>query len=472
MQFDSLTFVIFFAVVVLGYASTHSWSWRKNWLLLASYIFYAAWNPLFLPLLVGTTTLDWWMAQRMDASRTLRGRRYWLWAILLINLGFLGYFKYSHFVLRNTNTVLAMMGFEPTSASLDLILPIGISFYTFHSLSYCIDIYRRRFAVVRNWRDYALYVSFFPQLVAGPIVRWSEMQSQIERPRKMSMAWIGLGCCLMVVGLFEKIVLADNLFAPVADSFYNNPGHGDGLQAWVATLAFSGQIFSDFAGYTTCALGAALVLGFRLPVNFRAPYAAEGFSDFWRRWHISLSTWLRDYLYVSLGGNRVGRWLTYRNLMLTMLLGGLWHGAAWTFVIWGGLHGLYLVIERWLRGPNAQPLSGLWPRVGYRLLTFALVVLAWVWFRSAGYAQGWQVTTMMLDMTAISNWHWSLSGGQGLALGGVLLLLAVQWRWRERELGALLMGLPGWLLGGVMAFMLACIALSSGDGNAFIYFQF
>ena len=387
MQFDSATFVAFFAALLIAYALTPGWSARKNWLLAASWFFYASWNPWFLPLLIGSASLDWWMALRMDRAQG-RARRAWLAATVCINLLALGYFKYIGFLADNLNTLLASAGLRVLAPEHSIVLPIGISFYTFHSLSYCIDVYRRKFPPTHRWRDYALYVAFFPQLVAGPIVRWTFMREQIEHPRHLGVSGLGTGIALMLIGLFQKVVLADSLFAPVADQVFSADQAVGVAQAWIGTAAFSGQIFCDFAGYSTCAIGAALAFGFRLPLNFLNPYAALGLSDFWRRWHISLSTWLRDYLYIPLGGNRGSALRTARNLMLTMLLGGLWHGAGWTFIIWGALHGAYLLVERMLR--TALPATGRAARLlalPGAIATLLAVMYAWVWFRAGSLAR-------------------------------------------------------------------------------------
>lgn len=470
MQFDSFTFIVFFAIVLAGYNLLRGWSPRKWWLLAASYVFYAAWNPPFLLLLLGSSTLDWWVAQRIDAAQSPRSRKHWVVLTLLVNLGVLGFFKYNRFLLDNFADLLALTGAHYVPANFDIVLPIGISFYTFHSLSYCLDIYRRKFKPTTSWRDYALYVGFFPQLVAGPITRFTQMREQIETPRSTTGAGLGLGLSLLVLGLFEKSVLADSVFAPVADAFFTSvAGAGPGA-AWGGVLAFSGQIFCDFAGYSTCAIGAALALGFDLPINFRYPYAAVGFSDFWRRWHISLSTWLRDYLYISMGGNRRGEARTYRNLMLTMLIGGLWHGAAWTFVAWGGLHGLYLAVERGVR-------EHLWPkdwkapgvlRFAYGLLTLLLVALAWVWFRAPDFSSGIGVYRDLFALTST----WALDAAQKLALVVFFAVVAVHWLMRERNLRQICVKLPAPLLGLVLGVLLAMIVLSPGDNHAFIYFQF
>ena len=468
MQFDSFTFLVFFAVVLAAYNALGAWTARK-WLLLgASYVFYAAWNPPFVLLLLGSTTLDWWIARRIDRAAP-PARRRWLLATLLINLGVLAFFKYNRFLLDNFVQLLALAGVHYVPAPPSIVLPIGISFYTFHSLSYCIDIYKRRFAPTPSWRDYALYVAFFPQLVAGPITRFPQMRPQIETPRATTRHGLGLGCALLVLGLFEKSVLADSIFAPVADAFFNAPSGSGGGAAWCGVLAFTGQIFCDFAGYSTCAIGAALALGFELPVNFRMPYAALGFADFWRRWHISLSTWLRDYLYVSLGGNRRGEWRTYRNLMLTMLIGGLWHGAAWTFVIWGGLHGLFLAVERFAREHVWRERVAAWPlRVAYGLFTLLCVTLAWVWFRAPNLAAGAGIFRTLFSATATT----PLDAAQKLALIAFVVLVGTHWCMRERDLRAWCARVPAPVLGLTLGVLLAAIVLSPGDNHAFIYFQF
>lgn len=475
MQFDSLAFVAFFLAIVALYWSVSSWVWRKNLLLLASYLFYAGWNPYFLPLLIVTSFLDWRLALLMAHAPSVRSRKTWLAAICVVNLSVLAYFKYANFLIDNTNAVMSMAGLPQWGFQSSIALPIGISFYTFHSLSYCIDVYRGNVQPTRFWRDYLLYVAFFPQLVAGPIVRWTTMGHQIETPRPLRPDYLGLGVALMVVGLFQKIVLADGIFAPVADAHFAHPSLESGLTAWVAALAFTGQIFCDFAGYTTCAIGAALALGFQLPVNFQAPYAARGFSDFWQRWHISLSSWLRDYLYIPLGGNRGHRIATARNLVLTMFLGGLWHGAAWTFVVWGLLHGVFLVVERLITqlvGASRFQLPRLWAILGW-LATLIAVVTAWVFFRAEDLSSA---MTMVMAMYSTVSWSpESLAmlsyedGVAALVLGLMVLQQVVN---RNRPLNDLLRALPWPLLGLALGSMLLLITLSSGQTNAFIYFQF
>ena len=346
MVFNSLSFAVFLAVVLLLYQLPFRWRIHKLILLVASYVFYMAWNPPFVALLWISTLTDWFIARRLQQTDDDLRRRLLVGASLGVNLGLLAFFKYSGFALENFAALLGAVGVDYQPAAPDLVLPLGISFYTFQTLSYTLDVYRRESEPCGSFLDYALFVTFFPQLVAGPIVRSRTFLPQCTERRRASASQWTSGISLLSLGLFQKIVLADALLAPVAESVFDSNTIPDAASAWIGTLAFSGQIFCDFSGYSSCAIGVALCLGFVLPENFAAPYASIGFSDFWRRWHISLSSWLRDYLYISLGGNRRGASRTYVNLMLTMLIGGLWHGASWSFVVWGGLHGFYLVAER------------------------------------------------------------------------------------------------------------------------------
>jgi alginate O-acetyltransferase complex protein AlgI len=313
MLFNSLTFLIFFIVVFTLHRVMPGWSAKKLLLLIASYVFYAAWNPPYVVILLFSTSLDWWLARLVWKSQDPRRRRLLLTVSLVANLSLLGFFKYGNFLLDNTRLLLGAFGVHYAPPGFDIVLPIGISFYTFASLSYTIDVYRREIEGDAPYLDYALFVSFFPHLVAGPIVRARQLLPQIATPRSASRDQLGWGLCLVIIGLFTKTVLADAVFAPVVDAAYANPALG-ALESWAAVLGFSGQIYCDFAGYSLCAIGLALCFGFEFPDNFRYPYGARGFSDFWRRWHITLSTWLRDSLYIPLGGNRHGEGRTYLSL--------------------------------------------------------------------------------------------------------------------------------------------------------------
>ncbi len=456
MQFNTYTFAVFFVAVLALDRVLQNWTARKSHLLVASYLFYAAWDPVFVVLLWISTLVDWKAAAWIAGAATKRRRRALMALSVIVNLGFLGYFKYGAFLAGNLTDLTSALGLDLSFAKPDIVLPIGISFYTFHSLSYTIDVYLERTQPCPRFLDFALYVTFFPQLVAGPILRASQFLPQLELPRRATSRMIAWGCALLVFGIFEKQVLADTVFGPTADEVFWNAHTVGCLDAWTGTLAFAGQIFCDFAGYSLCAIGAALCLGFVVPDNFRSPYAARGFSDFWLRWHISLSSWLRDYLYIPLGGNRRGPARTYVNLMLTMLLGGLWHGAAWTFVAWGALHGLFLVGERRLQPP---PIA----------LTFVLVCLAWVPFRATSFG----------DAFAIFG---ALFGGGGAALDlpvdrsalwiAIACVVGVQVALRERTLEAVVTRIPWPARACALALAIVAIALSQGEDRAFIYFQF
>ncbi len=472
MLFNSLTFVVFFAVVLAAYWTLRSWPARKNLLLVASYVFYGAWNPPFALLLFATTTLDFWLGARIAAAPA-GTRKAWLVASVTANLSMLGFFKYGNFLLENTQWLLARIGIAYSPPHLDLFLPIGISFYTFHSLSYTLDVYRGATQPTRSLRDFLLAVSFFPQLVAGPIVRAADFLPQCDAPPtplKHRMQW---GLFLMSLGMFQKVVLADTFLAPVADSVFGNPGPVYQLDAWMGVIAFSGQIFFDFSGYSTCAIGAALCLGFHLRDNFLFPFASVGFSDFWKRWHISLSTFLRDYLYIPLGGNRVGALRAAVNLIIVMFLGGLWHGAAWTFVVWGLIHGFMLVIEHFLRTftKGAAWKETLPAQLALCLLTYVIVCIAWVFFRAPNFPSAAMILGAMAGKIPVG--EAILSGREILQVALVVAgLWLVQWRLRHTSLEAAVARQPAWLIGTAWTLMLGAIILTQGSGNAFIYFQF
>ncbi|MEO5561973.1 MAG: MBOAT family O-acyltransferase, partial [Chitinophagaceae bacterium] len=349
MVFNSYTFIAFFIIVLILHNLPFQWKVKKMNLLLASYIFYAAWNPPFILLLWLSTVVDFFVGRALYTQENKAKKKVLLVVSLIGNLGMLCFFKYGGFLLENFVTLANSIGIDYHPAKPNIILPAGISFYTFTTLCYTIDMYKRKSKPVKSLLDFSLFVTFFPHLVAGPIVRPPQLVPQFESPRTANKKQLMEGLMFLTLGLFMKVVLADSMLSGSADAVFSTQGQLSSLDSWMGVLAFSGQIFFDFAGYSTCAIGAALCLGFVLPQNFLYPYAAIGFTDFWRRWHMTLSLWLRDYLYIPLGGNRKGRLRTYFNLMLTMLLGGLWHGANWTFVVWGGLHGFYLWVEKFFR---------------------------------------------------------------------------------------------------------------------------
>lgn len=473
MLFNSLTFIVFFALVLALHNAPLNWTTKKFNLLIASYLFYAAWNPPFVLLLWISTLVDWHVAKRLYVEQRQGRRRLLLLISIVVNLGLLGFFKYGNFLLENFVALAAFAGITYQPAEWDIVLPVGISFYTFQTMAYSLDVYLRRAAPAKSFLDFALFVTFFPQLVAGPIVRPTHLIPQFAEPKRASRGQLFWGLGLMTIGLFQKIVVADGLLAPTADEVFGAGEMLNPLDAWLGTLAFSGQIFSDFAGYSTTAIGIALTLGFSLPDNFRFPYAAIGFSDFWRRWHISLSSWLRDYLYIPLGGNRKGNARTYANLMTTMLLGGLWHGAAWTFVVWGGLHGLYLAAERWLRARfgGYELWNKLPARIFLALLTYFLVNITWVFFRAQDFDTAWRmIESMLFFVTDGEKVLRTAYIFETLATIGVMLI--VHWLMRNRRLEDVVARLPVWLVGVVWGVMLFLIIITQGGSNAFIYFQF
>ena len=489
MVFNSLIFVAFFMLVVALHYAPFPWKIKKVNLLVASYIFYAVWNPPFIILLWLSTMVDFYMARLMADEERESRRKLYLVVSLVLNLGMLAYFKYGTFLLDNFVLLLSGFGIAYSPAAPDIILPVGISFYTFQTLSYTIDVYRRNVSAEKSFLDFALFVTFFPQLVAGPIVRPNDLIPQFKTPHLATRDQFVWGLGLMTLGLFMKVVVADNLLAPSADIVFSVPMPLKPLDAWTGVLAFSGQIFCDFAGYSTCAIGTALCLGFGIMENFRYPYAAIGFSDFWRRWHISFSTWLRDYLYIPLGGNRQGPVRTYANLMFTMLLGGLWHGASWTFVVWGGLHGTYLVLERLFMGrrrlspaiqPGAIAQSVLIPGINNStrirmifgvLLTFFLVNITWVFFRSPDFATAGRLLAAMFGLIPFGA---AMVPNHDMVKVFVVMasLLMIHWMMREKDLVKVLSTAPRWSVVLLWTAMLVSLILSQQTGDSFIYFQF
>lgn len=471
MLFNSLSFVVFLVVVLaLYYSKVLNWKGKKGMLLLASYLFYGLWNPPLVLLLWISTLVDWIAGKKLAIEENKRKRKLWLLLSMFVNLGFLAFFKYRDFLLDNFTTVVNTYGYGYEAQPMDIILPMGISFYTFQTMSYTIDIYKKKITPAKTFLDFALYVTFFPQLVAGPIVRAQDLITQFYEEKRASMQQFIWGTFLLTVGLFLKIVLADTLLSATSDKVFGSSSILHGLDAWTGTLAFSGQIFFDFAGYSTCAIGIALMLGIILPDNFRYPYAAIGFSDFWRRWHISLSTWLRDYVYIPIGGNRHGITRMYAALMITMLLGGLWHGAAWTFVVWGGLHGLYLVVERLLK-QKIQLKLNLFTGVLMALLTYALVNFTWVFFRAREFNIAKNMITSMFFMNPEG--EKILQSFDILKVFVVIgLLFICHYSMRNTSMKAVSQKVSPWVLGVGWAILFFLIAIAQGNSEQFIYFQF
>src|SRR5947207_9161764 len=399
MFFDSTVYLVFLVLVTVLY-------WRLRFraqncfLLLASYFFYGWWDWRFLLLMGTSTVVDFFVARGLDGFSQLRQRRALLILSLAVNFSFLGFFKYCNFFVDSFAQLAALLGLKGIPASLwQIVLPPAISFYTLQEVAYIVDVYHRKIKSADSLLDYALFVSLFPHLIAGPIQRPSHLLPQVQKPREWDSEKAFSGLLLILEGLFRKCVIADNCALIANAAFGGSFGKPSLPVALLGMYAFAWQIYGDFSGYSSIARGCAQLMGFHFMVNFRQPYFAESIQDFWRRWHISLSTWLRDYLYIPLGGNRHGERKTYRNLMLTMLLGGLWHGANWTFVIWGSLHGGGLSAERKFRNEGALRIGavGKWLR---RIFIFHVVGLAWIFFRAQSLSAAWAM------LRGFATWSW------------------------------------------------------------------
>jgi alginate O-acetyltransferase complex protein AlgI len=384
MNFVSIEFVLLFFTVLILLGMWRNPLARKVIILLASCVFYAYWDWRFLSLLIIVTVMDYYISVKIYSLSDQRAKRNWLILSVVINLLILGYFKYFNFFIDTFNVLFHPLGWN--LRGFDIILPVGISFYIFETISYVVDVYKHSAQPARSLLDYAVFVTFFPRLVAGPIMRASQFLPQLYRGLQFSRENFLVGAQLFAQGLIKKIVVADAV-AYLVDAVYDNPGIFSSSTIYLAIFAYSVQIYFDFSGYSDMACGVAKTLGFDLAVNFDFPYISQSITEFWRRWHISLSSWLRDYLYISLGGNRAGKVRTYVNLMLTMLIGGLWHGASWNFVFWGGLHGAYLAAERFF-GKNSHEDNQRYGVFSWikALLTFLLVSFTWIFFRSPSLA--------------------------------------------------------------------------------------
>ena len=466
MLFNSFHFVAFFVVVLALNQPLRRWpAAQKLMLLAASYYFYGQWQWHYLLLVWFSTLADYVIGLRLP--RTRHPRRLVAFSAVL-NLGFLAVFKYANWLIDTFNGASASLGSALHVTPVDLLLPVGISFYTFQSLSYTIDVYRRELPPRRNLLDYALAVAFFPQIEAGPIVRAREFLAELDGPQRVDFADVKRALVLIALGYVKKVVLADNL-APIADPVFDDPAAHGFWDCLLALYAFAFQIYCDFSGYTDIAIGCALLLGIRFPPNFDHPYAAQSIQEFWRRWHMTLSRWLRDYLYIPLGGNRKGEARTYANLMATMLLGGLWHGASWNFVIWGGLHGAYLageraLLPRWRGWSAANPLAAAW-RV---LVTFHLVCLAWVFFRAHDLPQAGALLGRLAE-PRLSTFDAAAHGATAVLVAALFLAQQLGAHLRYKQRIAANDALFAATLAGAMA---AMVLFAPAAGAPFIYFQF
>lgn len=501
MQFNSVVFLKFFAAFLLLYHLVRGHRGARNWLVVVgSYTFYGWWDYRFLALLLASSLLDYAVGLRLEATSAAPARRRWVMVSLAGNLGILGAFKYCGFFVDSLAELLTALGFRADLPTLRLVLPVGISFYTFQTLSYTLDVYRRQIVATRDLGAFLAYVSFFPQLVAGPIERASALLPQFLQPRVITRSHLEEGVWLVLWGLFKKVVVADNL-APLVEMAFDQPAPSGPLVV-LGTVAFGFQIYADFSGYSDLARGLARVLGFELRWNFRLPYGAGNVREFWRRWHISLSTWLRDYLYISLGGNRRGPARTRVNLLLTMVLGGLWHGAAWHFVVWGLWHGLGLLGHRiwesarpgrtalavpedhgagWKPAPQslhqtaAQAMHQAAPQAAYRtswvawLLTISFVFYGWLLFRAPSLARAWVMTKALGDW---SSPVWLRSYGVSLVAFTAPLVAMQVWQARRGDL-LVALTLPGWARALLQGALLVGVLLFWEKGaTPFIYFQF
>ena len=511
MVFNSLTFLVFAAAFFPLYFGTRGRA--RTWVcLVASYVFYGWWDWRFLSLIAFSTAMDWWFGlwiSRLDApeetrarcengSKTLRifgkitenaaklgwKRKTVLIFSMVMNLGFLAVFKYFNFFVENFAALISSFGLQPSPATLHIILPVGISFYTFQSMSYTIDVYRRQIAWEPSLLKFATFIALFPQLVAGPIVRAADLLPQMGVDKKFSWTRLHSGLGRILWGFFKKVAVADSL-APFVDQVFAAPETFGSMHLLIGVVFYSFQIYCDFSGYSDIAIGLARIMGYHFPENFRTPYFSKSFSEFWTRWHVSLSSWLRDYLYIPLGGNRRGQFHTYKNNLLTMLLGGLWHGANWAFVFWGFLHGLYLIAQRivspaWRRLLHVARL----PKVAGDALematVYAFTLVAWVFFRSGsiGLAGGGSFATAWKVLSGIGSLEGFTFGAvvnkfqviKGFLLIGILLAAEMtnsRLRWNLLQVRQ-----PVWRL-LAFAVLLWLIALFGTFGaNAFIYFQF
>jgi len=472
LLFNSFEFPVFLGLVLVVYFLLGTRG-QNRWLLLASYVFYGWWDWRFLSLLAISTVVDFFCARGIAASDDRRHRRRLLQVSLATNLGILGFFKYFDFFSESAAELLTGLGVHASPLMLEVVLPVGISFYTFQTLGYTIDVWRGDSRPARHLLDFALYVAFFPQLVAGPIERARQLLPQIENPRHVGREDVAAAAQLLAIGFFKKLCIADSV-APYVDRAFNDPGALSASQILLATYLFAFQIYGDFSGYTDIARGAARLLGIKLSVNFRQPYLSASITEFWRRWHISLSTWLRDYLYIPMGGNRRDPARTYRNLIATMLIGGLWHGAAWHFVVWGGLHGVALAVERIVTGRTVSSHdAGEAPR-GLRrvlsiVLTFHGVCLLWVLFRADSLSAAAAFLSGLGGTWALPPLEWAV-----VALFALVSMLALDLHsWRTDAELPVHAQWPAWVQGAVLAGLLTAISfIGTQNARPFIYFQF
>lgn len=469
MLFNSFVFWWFF-LVVMGLYWRLGHAMQNRMLLVASYVFYGYWDWRFLSLIFLSTVIDFFVGQGIVDMDSPRRRKQLLAVSMVANLGMLGFFKYFDFFIGEFATVLETLGFQAHLPTLNIILPVGISFYTFQTMSYTIDVYRGHTKPTRHFLDFALYVSFFPQLVAGPIERSSRLLPQILSPRRLQSGDFAEGLFHVLSGMFKKVVIADNM-APIVNRVFSTPvDQLSGVDIMVGLYAFAFQIYGDFSGYSSIAQGLAKWMGIDLCWNFRMPYFSRSPSEFWQRWHISLSSWLRDYLYIPLGGSRGGKGKTARNLTTTMFLGGLWHGANWTFVVWGLFHGGLLVIYRLLGKETAEGEAPVWIKLGQAVLMFHLICLTWLFFRAESIGQAGQMLVQMVSDLRFTDFS---AYAIGMIAFFTLPLTALELRTEKAGDMLYLLNAPAWERFIVYGYFLGMlIVFPPLTQQIFIYFQF
>ncbi|GAB3639948.1 MBOAT family O-acyltransferase [Spirosoma arcticum] len=475
MIFNSLEFLVFITVFLLLYFSLHGRA--RLWLcLLGSYLFYGWWDWRFLGLIALTTLMDYSLGILMERATDERDRKRLIYFSVTINLLFLGFFKYFNFFADSFRSMVELAGFQPSDTTLNIILPIGISFYTFQSMSYTVDIYRREIEPERDLVRFAAFVSLFPQLVAGPIVRARDFLPQFRSDKPWDWDRFISGLTRVLWGFFKKVAIADSL-APFVEHCFAMPATVSSLHIFIGIFFYSFQIYCDFSGYSDIAIGLARILGFTFIENFQTPYFSRSFTEFWTRWHISLSSWLRDYLYIPLGGNRGSKLRMYRNIMLTMLIGGLWHGANWTFLFWGFLHGAYQVVQRMIQ-PYARQMYGALrfpPFLGRGLdilIVYLLTCFAWIFFRSPTFAVANQVISTLLSF---ENVNWASVTNKFIAIRGFLLigiLLLVEVTNFRFHYAQLLVQRPVLRLVAYACLFWLIALMGTFGSSSFIYFQF
>jgi alginate O-acetyltransferase complex protein AlgI len=473
--FNTQAFLVFFAIVAAVYwLIPRSWNTlRVCWLVVASFHFYAAWSHELAFLVLGTTIADYCFARCMDATRDRHRKLSLLIVSIVMNLGILFYFKYNNFFLDSINLALRNAGYTSAIPLLEVVVPFGISFYTFEAISYAVDVYRGKIKAERSLPHFLLFILFFPHLVAGPIVRAGDFLRQTHRPKRWNWLRVQAGVQLFLLGVFKKMAIADRM-SQLCDPVLAAPNDYNTSAVWLSVLAFSIRIYADFSGYSDMALGLAHLLGYRLTLNFNLPYLAVNVSDFWRRWHISLSSWLRDYLFIPLGGSRGTALATNRNLMLTMLLGGLWHGAAWSYIAWGAIHGLFLILHRqfqkWCETrPRMTAVLESRPGTGLRILvTFICVSLAWIFFRQD--LQG--ALDILSRMVAYAPGKSLLLSNRSLWWTAAFVF-GCMWLWSSGRFQQFFSRLPPAILGAGYAICLcSAMLLAPPVGKTFIYFTF